>query len=224
VSGGARDNPFCAARFSPGALPWLGPAGELEALADRAFSRGTAHQLLGPHGSGKSTLLAHLVRVAAARGLRVARVRGGRRPLALVRSLSAEVLLIDEAEAIGPLLRPLVHLARTAGAAVVVAVHHDHGWPTLRRCAVDAPLAAAVVAHLGGGPVAAAGLEARLLHHAGNLREVLFELYDAHEAAERGSSPAAASAPSRGGAPPSASAAPTSSFAASRPASSRCSC
>jgi len=176
-----RHNPFSAARFAPGALPWLGAPGELDALADAAFRGGARHQIVGPHGSGKSTLLVHLARVAQRRGLAVRLVRAGRAPArAVLRSLGADAVLLDEGEALGLALQPLLALAALSRTPLVVSVHHDVGLPTLRRCQASPELAAAVVAHLRADsePLRAEPFAPRLARHGGNLRELLFELYD----------------------------------------------
>src|SRR5690606_33990422 len=69
----AAGNPFCAARFAPGVLLWIG---ELTPLVDRVCVRGARLQVKGPHGSGKSTLLVHLGRAARLRGWDVCAFRG----------------------------------------------------------------------------------------------------------------------------------------------------
>ncbi|MBK7401964.1 MAG: ATP-binding cassette domain-containing protein [Myxococcales bacterium] len=181
-----RHNPFSAARFAPGALPWLGAAGELDALADAAFQRGARHQILGPHGSGKSTLLAHLARVARRRGLEGRVVRGGRAEAgAVLRSLRADVVLLDEGEALGVGLRPFLALAAFAGTPLIVSVHRDVGLPTLLRCEASLDVAASIVTRLLGQAPDAGIVAARLDRHRGNLREVLFDFYDDVERAAR---------------------------------------
>ncbi|MBI3201389.1 MAG: hypothetical protein HYZ29_07580 [Myxococcales bacterium] len=171
---GAAKNPFCAARFAPGALPWIGD--DLDALAGRALVPGARHQIVGSHGSGKSTLLVELERRARRQGWSVLRVRGSR---GLGPRSRADLLLVDEYEELSVWGR--LRVRRWAG-AVVVSAHRDVGLPTLCQRQASVALAEAIVARLAAGtdvvPPSAGELGALLGRHAGNVREVLFELYD----------------------------------------------
>lgn len=179
-------NPFSAARFAPGVIPWLasGEAGELGALLDRAIAPGARHQILGGNGSGKSTLLRHLEVEATRRSHPLVRFRGSAPPpvLTLVRHLRSGVPLlglVDEFAELGSWGRPFLRLARKS-IAVVVTTHEDLGLPTLARCEATPSVARHVIESLTGRPseASATELEVRIARHAGNLREVLFELYD----------------------------------------------
>ncbi len=89
-------------------------------------------------------------------------------------------------------LQPAAELRIILGAALVVTTHRDLGFATLARREMTRALAARVVAHLLGEtswpPPSLADLAIRLERQHGNLREVLFELYDE---VERGSFPSA---------------------------------
>lgn len=178
---GAAFNPFSAARFAPGALPWLGD--DLDELLGRVLSPGSRHQILGCHGSGKSTLLVELERRARAAGWSVARVRGSRGLAGL--DAGARLWLVDEYEELSRWerlrLRLRLLLCR-GGRALVVTAHRDVGFATLCRRAVTPELARRVVDQLvAGRGFRAPGpgeLALALGRNAGNLREVLFELYD----------------------------------------------
>ena len=144
---------------------------------------GARFQIFGPHGSGKSTLLVELEREARKKNLRVRRVRGSEASLPGLRMAGVDLLLLDEAEELGTVrLARLCLLARLSGAGLVVTAHRDLGLPTLARREASPELAARVVEHLLRGtayrPPATAELAVRLDRHAGNLRELLFELYD----------------------------------------------
>jgi RecA/RadA recombinase len=144
----------------PGAVPWLG---DLEFYHSRWHELGRRAQIVGPHGSGKSTLLAHLVARAQRDGIVVA--------------------ALDDATVRSPLR---VLYARARHRQLLVTAHHDLGLPTLCHLRVDLANTRAVVAHLlreypAYAPSDAA-LTALLVTHAGNLREVLFALYDRYEA------------------------------------------
>lgn len=180
-------NPFAAARFAPGVVPWLAlPGADLDALADRALAPGARHQLVGPHGSGKSTLLVHLERQARRREVSCVRFRGSHGvPWRDVTRLARErrgVLLLDEAEELAS-FAVVALLARLLGLALVASTHRELGLPTLLRTHVDAALASRVLGHVAPDVTAPADLAERLARNAGNLRDVFFELYDE---AERG--------------------------------------
>lgn len=174
-----RENPFSAARFAPGKLPWVG---EIESLALRVCVPNARLQVLGPHGSGKSTLLVHLARLVERRGFRTLAFRGSRGLDA--RLLSAPgplVVFADEAEELGAVrflaLRVLCSLRR---AALVVTAHRDLRLETLCERAVDVSTMTTLVRGLLGGaePPAREEIDALLVRHHGNVREVFFELYD----------------------------------------------
>lgn len=192
IGEGLAKNPFSAARFAPGVVPWLSDRPRhLELLADRALAPGARHQVVGVHGSGKSTLLAHLERMARLRGRAAVRFRGSRGlPLGQVLGRAggpALVVLVDEAQELGaPRFALLAAAARLLGGSLVASTHADLGLPTLIHARVDAALAARVVGHLAPELPSPADLEGRLRRHSGNLREVLFELYDEAERAPRG--------------------------------------
>lgn len=198
---GAAHNPFAAARFAPGALPWLGD--DVDGMLARICVPGSHHQILGPRGSGKSTLLCELERRARRAGWRVARVRGSR---GLAGLEGGELWLVDEYEELSrwERLRVWVRLrvrnrvrnrVRGGRAALVVTAHRDVGFPTLCERAVSAEVARGLVERLlaGQGDFAApsaAELALALGRHSGNLREVLFELYDQVERNAAGRTPA----------------------------------
>jgi hypothetical protein len=172
-------NPFCAARFAPGVLPWIGE-GEVERYLDAVCVPGARHQVIGAHGSGKSTLLVHLERGARVRGWPVVRFRGST-GCALPRR--GALILADEAEELGALGRAFL---RTFATSLVMTGHRDLGLPLLSERAVDVATLAALVERLAGRAPPHDALAASLERHRGNVRDVFFELYDAFELARRG--------------------------------------
>lgn len=177
--GGAVANPFCAARFAPGVLPWFGE--ELGELVRRVLLPRSRLQIVGPRGSGKSSLLIQIERRARRAGRSVVRVRGSH---AIDWGARGRLWLVDEYEALGwwRRVRLRVICARQR-ASLVVTAHRDVGMTTLCVRAVSPEIARRVVEHLAAGQddLAMPGpieLAAALGRHAGNLREVLFELYD----------------------------------------------
>ncbi len=188
IGPGRATNPFSAARFVPGRIPWLARDPQhLDRLAARALAPGAQHQVVGVHGSGKSTLLAHLESVARRHGMTVVRFRGSRgvpmHALARVALRGPRVVLVDEVEELAPFAFTLVRaFAASLDASLVGSAHRDLGLPTLLHARVGAETAARVVAHLAPEASFPGGFEERLARHGGNLREVLFELYDELEA------------------------------------------
>lgn len=200
--GGVAENPFVASRFEPGAGR-LGVIGvDVDALVARVGERGGCFQVRGGHGSGKTTLLRELGRRAERAGHRVVWLRRELGPLrAWVASVGwgprrlRPVVLVDEWDELTPgdalFVRAWASLRR---AALVVGAHRDLGFVTLAERQVDVELAHAVVERLVRGTgfegPGRARLERLVEQHSGNLREVLFELYDdverAHAAKRRG--------------------------------------
>jgi hypothetical protein len=192
-------NPFVTRRVRPGALPYFFPAGEDAArLIERLRTAGWWGQIVGPHGSGKSTLLATLLpelRCAGRAPLLIA-LHGGQRRLppgarAALEALPAGAgpVVVDGYEQLSRWSRfGLRYHCRRRGHGLVVTAHQSAGLPELLRTGMTPELARKVVDHLWPDPmgaVAAADLAGRLAVRAGNLREVLFELYDLYERQRR---------------------------------------
>jgi ABC-type glutathione transport system ATPase component len=152
-------NPFSSCHVEPGAIPWVG---DLERLYRRWHELGGRAQIVGPHGSGKTTLVTHLIARAARDGWAVA--------------------VLDDPAARTPLR---LALARLRHRHLLVAAHRDLGLPTLLRTSVSLATAFEVVTHLlrdaPGSRPSRRELTELLELHEGNLRRVLFDLYDRYE-------------------------------------------
>ena len=173
-------NPFSTRHVRPGAIPFRFPDGlDAAGLTDRLEANGWRGQIVGPHGSGKSTLLAALL-PELRRRLAVVRVelhdRERRLPAETWATGEGTLLVIDGYEQLGWWTRRRVrkHCRR-----LLVTTHRGQGLPDLYRTAVMVELAGAIVRGLLAEEVP--DLARRLGHHRGNLREVLFELYDRYE-------------------------------------------
>lgn len=179
---GAAANPFSSSRGAPGVVPLVGHSAP--ELCDRLARLGGIAQVTGPHGAGKSTLLAHLSRELRARGESPRIVRASRSTWPLPTRCS--VLVVDEADTLPSWKRAALRLAcRLSGTGLLLCVHADAGLPTLVRMDAGLSTARGVVEHLCSGWAVRvprddelAGLLAR---HEGNLRSVLFTLYDWYE-------------------------------------------
>jgi hypothetical protein len=194
VSGHDRpENPFCSRRVRPGAIPFLFAAGQsAAALIERLQRSGWWGQIVGPHGSGKSALLAALVPAIEQAGRRVvqAELHDGQRHLPAGFPPSsgldaATVLAVDGYEQLGRGTRFwLKRFCRRGGVGLLVTAHDGVGLPELCRTAPNLSLARQVLDQLQRGyppHVMAEDLAEPFARHGGNLREVLFDLYDLYQ-------------------------------------------
>lgn len=179
---GAASNPFSSSRVEPGAVPLVGLSARH--LYDELSRLGRMAQVIGPHGAGKSTLLAHLAREARARGEAVSVVRASARGFPWKRTCS--LLIVDEADSMPEWMRAALRAGcRLTGRGLLLCVHADSGLPTLVRMAPELSTTRLIVAHLcKDRPVKLPDdeqLRGLLDEHGGNLRAVLFALYDWYE-------------------------------------------
>jgi hypothetical protein len=187
-------NPFATRYVRPGALPYLFPAGmDAAALVERLRDGGWWGQIAGPHGSGKSTLLHTLLLPLEDAGRRIAfyELHPGATRLCAAGEPPASwadrtQVVIDGYELLGWL--PRLWVRRTCAAhraGLLVTAHRRCGLPEIWRTEVSFGLASQVVGLLTAGrtePVVAADAVAQAFAaHPGNLREMLFALYDVYE-------------------------------------------
>lgn len=173
-------NPFSTRHVRPGAIPFRFPQGlDAIALADRLEANGWRGQIVGPHGSGKSTLLEALLPELRRRRsvVRVELHSHEQRLPAAVWQGDGKLLVIDGYEQLGWWTRQRV---QKHCRSLLVTMHRGSGLPDLYRTGVTVELAGEIVRGLHADEVP--DLARRLAYHRGNLREVLFELYDRHEA------------------------------------------
>jgi hypothetical protein len=180
-------------------IPYQFPAGEsaAEVIARLRAARWRG-QIIGPHGSGKSTLLAALVPELSqqAGGVVVARLQADARELprcideALEYNAPAvprRLLVIDGYEQLSRWSRLwLQRRCRCVGHGLLVSAHRPLlALRVVYRTQVDPDMAWRVVRHLLRGeacPFTPEDLAGRLAAKGGNLRELLFDLYDRYEA------------------------------------------
>jgi hypothetical protein len=186
-----RENPFCARCLRPGATPYLFPAGQdVAALLERLRQNGWWGQIIGVHGSGKSSLLATLIPALgqAGRQVRLVELHDGQRKLpAEVHRGDAirpeGVLVVDGYEQLSLWSRLRArHDCRRCG--LIVTAHASVGLPDLFRTSPTLESVQELVGRLLQGrpvPWSAQELSDRFERHRGNVRELLFELYDLYE-------------------------------------------
>jgi len=188
------ENPFSTRFVRPGAIPYrFSPERDLTRLLDRFQQIGRTGQIVGPHGGGKSTLLADLVRLWEQNGERVTvfELHDGQRRLpvhlvGLLRDTPTTLIAVDGYEQLNWCARrALRRFCRRRQIGLNVTSHRSMGIPDLARCAPSLALLEQLVRGLlpDGSPQIDCESVRRAFHrHAGNVREVLFELYDLYEA------------------------------------------
>jgi len=187
------ENPFCSRRVRPGALPYRFAAGETAAGLVRRLGRsGWRGQIVGPHGSGKSALLAALVPAIeeAGRPTFAIELHDGQRrlPLSLRRTPGLDgstVLIIDGYEQLSHWQRFRVRrFCRRRGLGLLVTAHTAVGLPELWQTASDLELARQIVEQLQReypSRVTSEDVAERFARREGDMREMLFDLYDLYE-------------------------------------------
>jgi hypothetical protein len=183
------DNPFCTRRVRPGAIPFIFPTDQnVDSLIERLRQSGWRGQIIGPHGSGKSALLAALT-PALERPITITLHDGQRRlPLDLRRDPRLHppvVLIVDGYEQLSYWSRwRLKQCCRRRRLGLLVTTHRRAGLPTLYQTAATPELARQIVADLLGDrdwPFTTDEVSQCLRRHGGNLREMLFDLYDLYQ-------------------------------------------
>jgi hypothetical protein len=187
-------NPFATRFTRPGAIEFLFQSDEtLDSLVGKLRDHGWRGQIVGPHGSGKSTLLAALEPKLAAAGREVVRrsLAGGQRQVDLPPRLSSTtILVIDGFEQLSWWSRWRVKAAcRRKGAGLIVTTHADLGLPTIFATQPSLELARQIVSRLlpeGDQTISESDIAAAFARYPQNLREMLFSLYDLHQARSAG--------------------------------------
>ena len=191
------ENPFCTRRIRPGAIPYYFPQGKsVETLVDKLEANGWDGQIVGPHGSGKSTLLAAMLPEIARRGKRLVHLelQDGVRELPLLLEeyeLMDEntLLAIDGYEQLSYWARRRIrNRGRQQKFGTLILAHISYGYPNLYRTVSELRTAKRLVTRLLKNTVVYISDEmVEQQYHLckGNIREMLFSLYDVYECAYR---------------------------------------
>ena len=189
----AMENPFCTRRVRPGAIPYQFPAGQTaESLVGQLRDAGWRGQIVGAHGSGKSALLAALIPAIeqAGRSTLLIELHDGQRRLPIdlgrdPRLAPPLVVIVDGYEQLSRWSRfQLNRCCRRRGLGLLATSHGPVGLPDLARTLASPGLAEQIVGELLRGrqwPLTATELRNCYRRHGGDLRELLFELYDLYE-------------------------------------------
>ena len=190
-------NPFATRHVRPGALPFLFPAElDCQTLLGRLEANGWQGEIVGPHGSGKSALVATLIAALKAQGHPVEwiELHDGQRRLpggvSRLRGLSRGTLVVvDGYEQLAAWNRlRLRSCCRRQGLGLLVTAHAPAGLPSLFATTPSPALAERIVQCLLGDktlPVSREDLHRLYARHGGDLRELLFDLYDVYEQRRR---------------------------------------
>ena len=196
----SRDNPYSSRFVRPGAAAFLYDDGATaESLVDRFLALGGCGAVVGPHGSGKSTLLSELQCELRRRGYDVAAfelhddARGwsGFGPRAWG---PRTVVTIDGFEQLSTWRRRFVRWRLKFAGALLLATMHDAGaWPVIYRTRPSREKAMHIARRLSAlhasaedaDRIAPDEVERLFDAHQGNVREVLFRLYDLYELRRR---------------------------------------
>ena len=210
------DNPFATRYTRPTAGQYLFPEGvDARLLVARLRESGWWGQIIGPHGSGKSTLVQTLVPHLQAAGRTVEvhahhspSLSAGSSRLAIGQANathwnSATQIVIDGYEQLGWLQRTwLKWQCRRHRAGLLATAHNDVGLPQLWRTEASAEMTRRIVTRLLGEADApwlqSVEIERLFAANRGNVREVLFGLYDLYEQHQR-ETPSKSRSPPDGG-------------------------
>ena len=193
-----KPNPFRARQLYPGRIPYLFPPGVVASdLIQKFHDNSCQGQIVGPHGSGKSTLLFMLAEEFRRRDYQVLTVRlapsNRKLPPIVGPDLPQCVLIVDGCEqASWWARRSFVRHSHQLGWGLLVSSHRSLGLPTLWETSVTHETARRIVdalTHFDKPPTADETVNQELTvppaliselldKNQGDMREVLFSLYD----------------------------------------------
>jgi hypothetical protein len=192
----AGENPFCTRCIRPGAVAYCFPAGvSIEDLVDRLCINHWHGQIVGPHGSGKSTLLARILTAVEQAGRQPVffELHDGqrrmpsdwRRKTELSAVTAPVIVVVDGYEQLSVWSRFLLkRYCSRRHFGLLVTSHVPVDLPDIFRTSTSLEMAQQVVRQLIQKKQMKISMEiiAELFaRHGGNIRELLFDLYDLYE-------------------------------------------
>jgi hypothetical protein len=192
------DNPFASCWTQPKSQAYQFHAGEsVDLLISRLENQGWWGQVFGPHGIGKSTLLTTLARELSCRGYDIQPhpLRGAqclrRREFTTSPTVNRRtIVIVDGYEQLRPWSAVWLQIrCRWTGAGLLVTTHQPCSLPVLACLLPDLEVVQRLVAKLSQHTptsVTRSVVKASYMAHCGNVREILFDLYDRHERYRRG--------------------------------------
>lgn len=187
-------NPFSTRFVRPGAQPFLYPPGwngdRVTQLLRNNQWRG---EIVGPHGSGKSTLIHDIIPCLRQQDRRVIHVtlssdnnRCAESELAYESWDRSTQLVIDGYEQLGWWQRwRIQRKCRRAGSGLLITAHRPMGLPTIWTAEPELKTVQQLVSDLLGNSTGVKigddVVRDRYQRHGGNIRELLFDLYDIYE-------------------------------------------
>ena len=193
-------NPFATRFTRPGAQPFLFEDGRTaHNIIERLKQNNWWGQIIGPHGSGKSTLVSTLEPAFDVHRRDVIHLRMHENEHRLPARLfsgnnwrETTQLVVDGYEQLGRYSRwRIKRHCRRRGCGLLVTTHFDVGLPTVFTTEPTPETTERLVAQLldlhghgdlmGQGPYGSDQIRAAFKRHDGDVRELLFELYDLYE-------------------------------------------
>jgi hypothetical protein len=190
------ENPFCTRRVRPGALDYFFPADmTVEIIVDRLEASCWRGEITGAHGSGKSTLLARLLPALERAGRQPVfiELHDGQRRLprgwfSAVRPSKPAIIVVDGYEQLSRWSRFwLKRYCRRRQCGLLATAHQTVGLPEIFHTATSPELLRHIVDQLSAScaqSVSTDKLAELFARHKGDIREILFELYDVVESGE----------------------------------------
>jgi hypothetical protein len=188
------DNPFSTRFIAPDRHPFIFPPGKsLSDVGGRLVNQDWSGQIIGPHGSGKSTLLHNLLQWAEGQGGTARFIFLNDQQRRLPQGWTAEPLptfyAVDGAEQLSWWAwTGLKWQCARHRCGLLVTAHHSLKLPTLFQTGPADPetIRRVVYAIAGSNDTPSPDLSRQLATaHVGNMREILFALYDRWEKRRR---------------------------------------
>lgn len=193
TAGAGYHNPFATRHVRPGAVEFIFPPGlSADAVVQKLAAAAWRGEVVGPHGSGKSTLLETLIPRLEARGRRIVRrtLRAGQRSLGIKAAQrdgwnASTLLVVDGYEQLSWFFRRrLLWWCRRANCGLLATTHRASGLTTIFRTTVTLQLTEQVVRQIvrqDDGVLRAVDLPHLVERRQGDMRQLLFDLYDVYE-------------------------------------------